>query len=82
MKRSELLREIKPFVLRWLARAYSDAEMSDPPSDAELDGAFGIPAEVGAGFTAVLDDGGAGTAVYLVASDGVKWWYVAMTEAV
>lgn len=52
------------------------------PTDAELDAAFGTPATVGSGFMALVDDNGAGTSVYLVASDGTNWWYHAMTKAV
>jgi len=52
------------------------------PTDAELDSAFGTPGAVGAGFLALLDDNGAGSAVYVVASDGTNWWQCAMTKAV
>jgi hypothetical protein len=60
---------------------FSDDDVTDPPTDAELDTAFGTPAAVGAGFTGVLDDAGAGADVWLCASDGTNWWYVAMTKA-
>jgi hypothetical protein len=56
-------------------------DVSSPPTDAELDSAIGAPASVGAGFGALLDDNNAGTAVYLIASDGTNWWYTAMTKA-
>ncbi len=56
--------------------------VSNPPTDAELDSAIGTPSTVGAGYLALLDDNGAGTNVYLVASDGTNWWHVAMTKAV
>jgi hypothetical protein len=61
---------------------YSTANVSNPPTDAELDTAFGTPAEVGAGFIAALNDNGAGTNFYFVGSDGANWWYVAGTKAV
>lgn len=60
----------------------STADVTNPPTDAELDSAFGTPSTVGAGFTALLDDNGAGTAVYLVGSDGTNWWHLLMTKAV
>jgi hypothetical protein len=60
----------------------SVANVSNPPTDAELDAEFGTPATVGAGFIAILDDAGAGANVYLVASDGTNWWYEALTKAV
>jgi hypothetical protein len=63
------------------ALEYSGADVSNPPTDAELDAEFGTPATVGGGFGAILDDGGADTSVYLVASNGTSWWYVAMTKA-
>jgi len=56
-------------------------DISNPPTDAELDTAMGAPATLGAGFAALLDDGGNGTDVYLVCSDGTNWWYQAMTKA-
>lgn len=71
-------------VWRCLGTVYSDANVSNPPTDAELDTAFGAtPAEVWAGFTAIVDDGGAGTNVYNVVSNGTNWLYSAvMTLAV
>lgn len=60
----------------------SDANVSSPPTDAELDSEFGTPAAVGNGFVALLDDNGADTNVYLVASNGTSWWYTALTKAV
>lgn len=54
-------------------KVYTD-NVSNPPTDAELDAIFGEPAEVGAGFMAVIDDNGADTNVYIVYSTGVSWW--------
>ena len=59
----------------------STADVSSPPTDAELDAEFGTPAAAGAGFVATLDDNGAGTAGYLVWSDGTNWWHAAGTKA-
>jgi hypothetical protein len=56
--------------------------VSSPPTDGELDTAFGTPATVGAGFTGVVDDAGASTAVWLIVSDGTSWWYEGLTAAV
>ena len=55
---------------------------ANPPTDAQLDSAFGTPATVGTGFLAILDDNAAGANVYLCASDGTNWWHVALTKAV
>jgi hypothetical protein len=60
---------------------FSSADVTNPPTDAELDTAFGTPATVGAGFAAVLDDNNADTNVYFVTSNGTSWWYVALTKA-
>lgn len=60
----------------------STADISTPPTDAELDSAFGAPATVGAGFEAFVNDNAGGTAMYHVASDGAGWFYTLMTKAV
>ena len=60
----------------------STADVASPPTDAELDAAFGTPAAVGSGFMAFVDDNNANTAFWLVGSNGTSWWYVAMTKAV
>ena len=59
-------------------------DVSAPPTDAELDAAFGDPEDVGTGFVGVLDDGGAGLYCYLVWTTGTngEWFYVAGTKAV
>lgn len=59
----------------------STYSVSNPPTDAELDAAYGTPAAVGSGFTSILDDNGAGSDVYTVASDGTNWWYTPLTKA-
>lgn len=51
------------------------------PTDAELDSAFGTPATVGAGFTALLNDNGDGIAEFVVWSDGTNWFWAAGTKA-
>lgn len=56
--------------------------VSNPPTDAELDSAFGTPATVGAGFMAWVDDNNADTALYLVMSNGTSWWVFTGTKAV
>lgn len=55
--------------------------VSSPPTDAELDSAFGTPSVVGSGFTGLVNDNGGGTAEYIVWSDGTNWFYVAGTKA-
>lgn len=60
---------------------YSISDTSNPPTDVQLDAAFGTPASVGSGFIAILDDAGAGANVYLIGSDGTNWWHIAITKA-
>jgi len=61
----------------------STANVSNPPTDAELDSAFGDPTVVGTGFVGVLDDNDDGTAVYWVYSTGTagEWYWVLGTKA-
>lgn len=56
-------------------------DVSNPPTDAELDAIFGTPGTVGAGFTAYIDDNGAGTNFYQIVSDGTNWWIFTGTVA-
>ena len=62
--------------------AVCTADVSNPPTGTELDAIFGAPAEAGAGFLALLNDAGAGTNLYLVATDGANWWTFVGTKAV
>jgi hypothetical protein len=57
-------------------------DVSNPPTDAELDAIFGTPATVGANFTAEIDDAGAGNNFYSIKSDGSNWWITTWTKAV
>jgi hypothetical protein len=61
---------------------YSTANVSNPPTAAQLIAAFGTAASVGEGFAALLNDNGAGANEYLCWSDGANWFYVAGTLAV
>jgi len=60
----------------------STDDTANPPTDAQLDTAFGTPATVGEGFVGLVDDSGAGNNVYLCLSDGTHWWYAVLTKAV
>jgi hypothetical protein len=64
--------------------AFSTNNVSDPPSDAEIDAAFGTPAQVGGGFIGVIDDNGGGVSgdVWLCVSNSSAWFYVGLTKAV
>lgn len=62
----------------------TDNVAADPPTDAELDTAFGDPTTVGAGFVGILDDNDAGTDVWIVWTTGTagEWFYAKGTKAV
>lgn len=55
------------------------ANISSPPTDAELDSAFATPASLPDPFLAVVND--AGTVWLVVATNGA-WYYEALTLAV
>lgn len=60
----------------------SEGNVSNPPTDAQLDSLFGTPAAVRKGFTSVINDAGLGSNFYMVVSDGTKWWVFTGTVAV
>jgi hypothetical protein len=55
-------------------------DVSNPPTDAELDAAFGTPATVGK-RSFYIDDAGGGTNFYKIISDGTSWWIFTGTKA-
>ena len=59
----------------------STADTANPPTNAELITAFGTAATVGAGFTAILNDAGGGTNVYIIISDGTTFFHSLLTKA-
>ncbi len=59
----------------------SHANVSNPPTDSELNNLFGLAEEAGAGFTAHIDDNGDGIDAYKVWSCGTHWWYETLTKA-
>lgn len=70
---------------RWLSTVkFSTDNVTDPPTDAEIDAAFGTPATVGSGFLGVIDDnaGGGSGDVWACFSNGSAWFYVGLTKAV
>jgi hypothetical protein len=64
-----------------LITTQSVANYSDPPTDAELDAAFGTPATLGRGFIALLDDNDADTDGYIVWTTDASWYYIKATKA-
>jgi hypothetical protein len=66
---------------RYVRRMISNANVSNPPTDSELDVAFGNAAGLGDGFMGLVNDGGAGSTVWLCFVVDGSWWYEALTEA-
>lgn len=64
---------------RFLHQLLTD-DLSAPPTQAELTAALGDPAD-SPGMIALYDDNAADTAVYLIASSGQSWYYLALTIA-
>ena len=62
--------------------AYSTDVFTDPPTKAELVSAFGDPATIGSQFTAIINNGGTDTNVYLVITTGAEYYYFQLTKAV
>ena len=58
------------------------SDVSDPPTDAELDVLWTSPAAVGIGWWTFLLDSNTGGPLYRIVSDGANWWYGALTMAV
>jgi len=58
------------------------SNVSNPPTDAELDAAFDTPANLGRGFVATVDDASGDTDVWLVWTTDASWFYVKGTKAV
>lgn len=59
----------------------STANVSNPPTDAELDAEFGTPATLGAGFMATIDDNSGDTDVWFVWTTDTSWFYTKGTKA-
>ncbi len=82
---SELVRNLRPYFKGLndspIGRV-STANVSNPPTDAELDAAFDAPANLPDGWMGLVNDNNAGTAVWLVTAVGGAWWYELLTKAV
>ena len=65
-----------------IVNVQSVVDFSSPPTDAELDSAFGTPATVGRGFIATIVDADGDTAGWTVWASDASWYYIAGTKAV
>ncbi len=59
----------------------SIANVSTPPTQAELVSSFGTAANAGAGFVATVNDNNANTAQYIVVGNGTSYWYGVLMKA-
>ena len=66
----------------WPRVQLSTDNVSDPPTDAELNTAFGTPEVLGPGFVGLVDDGNAHAYVWLCCTIAASWWYEQLTLAV
>lgn len=57
----------------------STANVTAPPTNAEMVSAFGAAATVGSGFIALVDDNAGHADEFIVWSDGTKYWYATGT---
>ncbi len=67
--------------LRLVNETILTTDVSNPPTDAELDAAFGTPPTVGKGWYRYINDNGAGGNFYKVVSDSTNWWVFTGTKA-
>jgi hypothetical protein len=70
------------FSVAGLRTQVSTDNVSDPPTDAELDAAFDTPANLGAGFIGIVDDNSGDTDVWLCYTSDTSWYYLQGTKAV
>lgn len=61
---------------------YSTNNVGNPPSDTDIDSAFGIPATVGNGFVGVINDNDGDADIWLCVAVGDVWGYEQLTVAV
>ena len=61
----------------------STDNISNPPTDAEIDAAFDTPANLPSGFIGIIDDAGGSTVSYMVWPDDAKtaWFWAVGTLA-
>ena len=62
--------------------AYSIANVSSPPTDAELDGAFDTPANLYNGFVGLVNDADGDANLWICYVAGAVWGYEQLTVAV
>ena len=83
-RNAELVRNLTPDFIRRgdpVIPSLSTNNVNNPPSDANLDSAFGTPANLPDPFFGIVDDNGLGTTVWLVVATNGSWFYTAMTLA-
>jgi len=78
----ELERYQSQSVARSPSVVIANDNVTNPPTDAELDTAFGDAATLPNGFVGLLDDNGAGSVVWFCAIVNDRWWYEQLTVAV
>jgi hypothetical protein len=77
---------LRPLMFAYHIPLDASTNISDPPTDAQLDSAIGTPSDLCDGSTFpiyALDDAGNNTDVWIVGTNGTSWFYLGkMTKAV
>jgi hypothetical protein len=60
---------------------YSAISVSNPPTQSEINAAFGDPSVAGAGYIGFINNNGTSTNNYLTMSDGEFWWFSSLTKS-
>jgi hypothetical protein len=64
-----------------IALNLDEVDISNPPTAEELDSILDSAVTKGAGYTALIQDTNSGNYLYLVVSDGSRWWYHSIAKA-
>jgi len=77
---SKLEARVRALEVQQMPIQQSTANVSDPPTDAQLDSAFGTAAQVGNGFIGLVHDNNQGKLWVAFTVNGV-WGYEELTQA-
>jgi len=61
-------------IFKTLVLKLESSDVTDPPSDAELDAIFTSPSDLGEGGIGLVKDSSTGGKLYIVISDGSQFW--------
>ncbi len=76
-----LRRIVNRLIVRNTTAPISEDNVSSPPTDAELDTAFGTAASLPNGFVGLVDDAAGDTTIWLCYVVSDSWYYEQLTKA-